>query len=59
MDTYINGAEASGSFFISKNGLENDQFEEMFMWGDIDPIDDWRCGVKEQDFDMPPAAVAK
>lgn len=31
----------------------------MFSWGEVDPIDDWRCGVKENDIEMPPETEAK
>jgi hypothetical protein len=31
----------------------------MFKWGDLDPIDNFRCGMKTDGIELPAAAVEK
>lgn len=48
-DTLLEGE----TYFVKETGLENEKFETVFEFGDLDAIDDWRCGIKLSDFEMP------
>jgi len=39
--------------------LEDEEFQEFLKFGKIEPIENWRCGFKLENFDLPPAATEK
>jgi len=44
---------------VKKFGLEDDAFEMAFLWKEIDPIDNWRCGIMTENLSLHPDALKK
>jgi len=62
---YIEGGEdgnseeetIKGAFNVGDKGIMDSEAEEVVAYGNIEPIDDWKCGVKTKDVVLPTAAA--
>jgi hypothetical protein len=57
METWIDGEHKEESYFIQKTEIVDSQFDPVFEYPDIDPLENWKCGIKTEDITLPEAAV--
>lgn len=49
METWIDGEHKEESYFIQKTEVVDSQFDPVFEYPDIDPLENWKCGIKTED----------
>jgi len=47
------------SYFVKKDVLMDQELNEIFEYMNIDPIEEWRCGIKTDDFELPKKAAER
>lgn len=50
------GTPDKNTFFVKEEGLMNQEDTFKFNYGDLDPVDNYRCGMLEKANDLPQAA---
>jgi len=59
MEAWIGSDHSKESFYIQKNEIANSKFQPVFEYTDIDPLDNYKCGIKTEDFRLPSDAQLK
>jgi hypothetical protein len=49
METWIDGEHKEESYFIQKTEVVDSKFDPVFEYPDIDPLENWKCGIKTED----------
>lgn len=44
-------------YFTGKSGLEDEEFEQVFAYGDLEPVDNFKCGMLTDDIELPQMAI--
>lgn len=47
------GSRKEGEYFVKETGVMDAETKPLFEYAELDPIDDFRCGIKE-DIELPP-----
>lgn len=57
MESWIDGEHSKQSYFVQKTEIVDAQFDPIFEYPDIDPLENWKCGIKTDNIELPDDAV--
>jgi len=53
MESWIDGEHDKASYYIGKTEVVDEKFQPVFAYPDIDPLDNWKCGIKTENLNLP------